>query len=318
MSENPIRVIYLIAIRQNRKPSKRGYAMILIGEDLNVMSKTISQAIKDRDPEPVKQYVEGQAKNGMDYLDLNVGPVKKAPAETMEWMVDTVQGCTDIPLCLDTTNPEAMEAGLKRCKKKALLNSASGTEESRQTMMPLAKKYGSGLVLSVINDTGLPSDADERAGSILESLEYAGELGIPNEDIWIDPVLMPVGVDQRQVLAYMEFIQMIPDLAPGAKSVCGLSNLSYGAPKELRGLLNRTFLVIIARYGQDAAIVSGFDAELVRLVRGEMPETVSLIHRAMDEDDVDLSGLSKEDQAYVKTAQVLMGKTLYSNSWLEV
>ena len=85
--------------------------------------------------------------------------------------------------------------------------------------MPLSKKYSVGLVLSVINDAGLPSDADERAASILESLEYANELGIENEDIWIDPVLLPVGVDQRQVLSYMEFIQMIPDLAPGAKSV---------------------------------------------------------------------------------------------------
>jgi len=292
--------------------------MILIGEDVNVMSSTISRAIKDRDPEPIKEYVEGQAANGMDYLDLNVGPVKKAPVETMEWMVNTVQGYTDIPLCLDTTNPEAMEAGLRLCRKKALLNSASGAEESRKTMMPLAQKYTSGLVLSVINDAGLPSDADERAGSILESLEYANELGIPNEDVWIDPVLLPVGVDQRQVLAYMEFIQMIPDLAPGAKSVCGLSNLSYGAPKELRGLLNRTFLVITARYGQDAAIVSGFDTELARLIRGDMSRTVSLIHQAMDEDDMDLSGLSTDEQAYVKTAQVLMGKTLYSNSWLEV
>ena len=292
--------------------------MILIGEDLNVMSNTISRAIKERNPDPIKECVEGQTKNGMDYLDLNVGPQKKDPAETMEWLVKTVQDYTDLPLCLDTTNPEAMEAGLKFCKKKALVNSASGAKESMETVMPLSKKYSVGLVLSVINDAGLPSDADERAASILESLEYANELGIENEDIWIDPVLLPVGVDQRQVLSYMEFIQMIPDLAPGAKSVCGLSNLSYSAPKELRGLLNRTFLVIIAQYGQDAAIVSGFDEELIRLNKGEMPVIVDLIHRAMDEEDMDISALSGKEQEYVKTTQVLMGKTLYSNSWLEV
>ena len=292
--------------------------MILIGEDLNVMSNQISLAIKERNPEPIRECVVGQTQSGMDYLDLNVGPVTKEPVETMEWLVKTVQEFTDLPLCLDSTNTVAMEAGLKICNKKALINSASGTSESREKMLPLAPKYSAGLVLSVINDAGLPSDADERAASILESLEFANEQGLPNEDVWIDPVLLPVGVDQRQVTAYLEFIQMIPDLAPGAKSVCGLSNLSYGAPKELKGLLNRTFLVMIGRYGQDAAIVSGFDEELVRINKGEMPEIVSLIHRAMDEEDMDISSLPQKELEYVKTTQVLMGKSLYSHSWLEV
>jgi len=292
--------------------------MILIGEDLNVMSKEISRAVKERDPEPIRRCVVEQTHNGMDYLDLNVGPVAKNPAETMEWLVKTVQEFTDLPLCLDTTNPVAMEAGLKICKKKALVNSASGASESRETMLPLAPKYSAGVVLSVMNDAGLPSDADERASSILDSAAFANELGIPNEDIWIDPVLLPVGVDQRQVVAYLEFIQMIPDLAPGAKSICGLSNLSYGAPRELRGLLNRTFLVMIGRYGQDSAIVSGFDKELIRINRGETPEIVNLIYRAMDEDDIDISSLAQKELEYVKTTQVLMGKTLYSHSWLEV
>jgi len=292
--------------------------MILIGEELNVMSQVLSRAMKERNPEPIRECALAQAKNGMDYLDLNVGPVKKDPVETMEWLVTAVQEFTDLPLCLDTTNHVAMEAGLKLCKKKPLINSASGTNESRQTMMPLAAKYKCSLVLSVINDTGLPSDADERASSIMDSAAYANELGIPNEDIWVDPVMMPVGVDQRQIGAYMEFIQMLPDIVPGAKSVCGLSNLSYGVPKELRGLLNRTLLVMIDRFGQSSAIVSGFDEELSRLIRGDLPDIAKLIYRAMDEDDIDLSGLSRQQIEYVKTAQVLMGKTLFSSSWLEV
>jgi len=292
--------------------------MILIGEDLNVMSKEISRAIKERNPEPIRHCVEGQTQNGMDYLDLNVGPVAKEPGETMEWLVKTVQEFTDLPLCLDTTTPLAMEAGLQVCEKKALINSASGATESKETMLPLAPKYSAGVVLSVINDAGLPADAEERASSILDSLAFANEQGIPNEDIWIDPVLLPVGVDQRQVAAYLEFIQMIPDLAPGAKSVCGLSNLSYGAPKELRGLLNHTFLVMIGRYGQHSAIVSGFDKELTRINGGELPEIVNLIYRAMDEDDMDIPSLTQKELEYVKTTQVLMGKTLYSHSWLEV
>jgi len=292
--------------------------MILIGEDLNVMSGKISQVIKNREPELVRECVVAQTENGMDYLDLNVGPVKKDPEGTMEWVINTVQEVSDLPLSLDTTNPVAMEAGLKFCKKKALLNSASGATESRETLLPLAGKYLSGVVLSVINDAGLPSDADERAASILESIEVANELGIPNEDIWVDPVMLPIGVDQRQVTSYLEFIQILSDLAPGVKSTCGVSNLSYGAPGKLKSLLNRTFLVIIERYGQDSAIVSGFDKNLIALIRGKMPEVIKLIHRAMDEDDIDISSLSQQEVEYVKTTQVLMGKSLYSHSWLEV
>jgi cobalamin-dependent methionine synthase I len=292
--------------------------MILIGEDINVMSKRIAQAIKERNPDPVREYAEAQTKIGMDYLDLNIGPVKKEPEATMEWLVKTVQGCSDLPLCLDTTNHVAMEAGLKACNKKPLLNSASGTTDSKEIMMPVAAKHPCGLVLSVIDDKGMPSDADERASNIMDSVAYANELGIVNEDIWVDPVMMPVSVDQRQITAYMEFIQMLPDIVPGAKTLCGLSNLSFGVPKELRGLLNRTFLVMIDRLGQDSAIVSGFDEELIRLIRGDMPETVNLIYRVMDGEEMDLSSLSQQEVEYVKTARVLMGQTLFSGAWLEV
>ena len=292
--------------------------MILIGEDLNVMSNEISQAIKERNLEPIRECVEGQAKNGMDYLDVNVGPVRKDPEGTMEWLVNAVQGFTELPLCLDTTNPVAMEAGLKACKEKALINSASGTTESRETMLPLASKYSAGVVLSVMNDAGLPADAEERASSIMESVEVANELGIPNEDIWVDPVLLPIGVDQRQVTAYLEFLQMLSDLAPGVKSTCGLSNLAYGAPKELKSLLNRTFLVMVARYGQHSAIVGGFDLELIRLIRGELSDMIDHIYRAMDDEDIDITSLPQKEQEYVKTTHVLMGKSLYSHSWLEV
>ncbi|MGA2224697.1 MAG: dihydropteroate synthase [Syntrophobacteraceae bacterium] len=292
--------------------------MILIGEELNVMSKTIGQGIKDRDAGPIRECIAEQVKNKMDYLDLNVGPVKKDPVGTMEWLVKTVQEITDTPLCLDTTNVAAMEAGLKICKKKPILNSASGSTDSRQTMMPLAAKYPCSLVLSVINDTGLPSDAEERAASIMDSVAYANEIGIASEDIWVDPVMMPVSVDQRQVAAYMEFVQMLPDIVPGAKSLCGLSNLSFGVPKELRGLLNRTFLVMLDRIGQHSAIVSGYDEELSKLMNGGLPGIVKLIHRTMDAEDIDVSSLSDKERQYVKTAEVLMGRSLFSSSWLEV
>jgi len=99
--------------------------MKLIGENINIMSKTIGQAMRDRDPKPIQELAIAEEKAGIDYLDINIGPARKAGDAFMEWMVKTVQEVTDLPLSLDTTNPVAMEAGLKVHKGKALINSIS-------------------------------------------------------------------------------------------------------------------------------------------------------------------------------------------------
>src|SRR5512147_50016 len=115
--------------------------MLIIGENLNVISKKIGQALKDRDPGPIREMAEAQTRAGVDLIDINLGPARKAGAELMEWVVKTVQEVTDVPLSLDTSNVEAMEAGLRASKKKALINSISARPERMEALMPLAKKY---------------------------------------------------------------------------------------------------------------------------------------------------------------------------------
>ncbi len=151
----------------------------------------------------------------------------------------------------------------------------------------------------------------------METVAYANELGIPNEDIWVDPIILPVSADQRQVAEAPEFIQILSDLLPGVKSTLGLSNVSNGTPEELRGILNCTYLVMLTRNGLYSAIADVLDKELVSLSKGEMPNVVDLIHRTMDGEDIDLSSLSQKERDYVKTTKVLMGETLYSHAWLE-
>jgi len=228
-----------------------------------------------------------------------------------------VQAVTDLPLSVDTLNPVAMEAGLKACKKRPLLNSASGRTDSKEKMLPLAKKYNTDLVLSVLTDKGCPPDVESRTESIMETAAFANDLGIPNEDIWVDPILLPVSADQKQVVEALEFMKILPDVLPGAKSTIGLSNVSNGTPEELRGILNRTYMVMLGRYGQYSVIADGLDKELIALNRGEMPDIVDLIYKVMDDEAVDLSTLSAQQRDYAKTASVLLGKILYSHSWLE-
>ena len=292
--------------------------MILIGENINVMSKTIGPALKERNPKPIQELARAEAEAGVDYLDINIGPARKAGDELMDWVVRVVQEVTDKPLSLDTTNPVAMEAGLKVHKGKALINSISLQPDRLEQELPLVTKYNAAMIGLLWGVEGMPRDAAERGILIADLLYRASEIGIPNEDIWIDPILTPVSVEINQVKACFEFMSMLNDIAPDCKSTVGLSNISNGTPSHLRPYLNRTCLIMLMKYGLYSAIVDAFDTELVSIARGEMPELVNLVHRVMDGEKPALSSLSQKEVEYVKTVWVLTGENLYSHSWLEI
>ncbi len=291
--------------------------MILIGESINVVSKTIGPAMKERNPKPIQDLAKSQARAGADYLDINIGPARKAGDELMEWVVNTVQEVTDLPLSLDTTNPVAMEAGLKVHKGKVLINSISVVRMEEE--LPMVKKYGADFIGLLWGREGMPRDADERAMIAVELMTTANAMGIPSESIWLDPIVTPVvNIESNQAKPCMEFMSSLGDVAPGCKSAIGLSNVSNGAPAELRPWLNRTYMTMLMKYGLYSAIVDAFDKDLIAIARGQRPDIVELVHKMMDGDKPDISSLSKEMANYAKTVRVLMGESLYSHSWLEV
>ena len=292
--------------------------MILIGENLNIMSKKLAGAFLARDPYPVRKMAEDEMRAGMDMIDVNIGPARKSGPEFMEWVVKTIQEVSDIPLSLDTTNMEAMEAGLRACKGKALINSISARPERMVGLMPLAKRYNASFIGLTLSAEGIPRDANERGLFAAEIIAEAAEYGILEEDIWLDPIVLPVNSQQMQVQGCTEFVMMLGDLAPKCRSTCGLSNVSNGMPPHLRGIMNRTYLIMIKRYGMYSAIVDAFDRELRAVAKGQRPELEALVHKVMDGEPVDLSKVSEEEAKYVKTARVLLGRTLYSDSWLEI
>ena len=165
---------------------------------------------------------------------------------------------------------------------------------------------------------GMPRDANERCMLAVDLIYKANQMGIASENIWIDPIATPVSVEINQVKACLEFMSMLAEIAPECKSIVGLSNVSNGTPAHLRPYLNRTYLIMLMKYGLYSAIVDAFDAELVQIARGEMPEIVSLVHRVMDGDKPNMASLSRKEIEYVKTVRVLTGETLYSHSWLEI
>ncbi len=290
--------------------------MILIGESINIMSQTLGPAMKERDPKPIQEMAKAETEAGVDYLDLNIGPARKRGDELMEWVVKTVQEVTDLPLALDTTNPVAMEAGLKVCRSKALINSISPARFDEE--LPMVNKYNADMIGLLWGLDGMPRDSAERGVIAVDLIYKANEMGIASENIWIDPIASPVSVEINQVKACVEFMTMLADIAPGCKSTVGLSNISNGAPAHLRPQLNRTYMIMLMRYGLHSAIVDAFDADLIKIARGEKPEIVDLVHRVMDGERPDLSSLSKEEVDYAKTVRVLVGESLYSDSWLDI
>lgn len=292
--------------------------MILIGENINITSKTIGQAMKDRAAGPIQEAARVETKAGVDYLDINIGPARRDGEELMPWVVQTVQSVTSLPLSLDTTNPLAMEAGLKAHKGKALINSISLQPERLETELPLAVKYKVAMIGLLWGVDGMPRDANERAMLAVDLIYKANEAGVPNEDIWIDPIAVPVSVDVNGVKACLEFTAMLSEIAPGCKSMVGLSNVSNGTPTPLRPQINRTYLLMLMKHSLQACIVNSFDSELLKIARGGRPDLEKFVYGIMDGDQPDPSRLTREQLDYLKTVRVLQGESLYSHSWLEI
>ena len=296
--------------------------MLLIGESLNVISKKIGRAFKERDPKPIQEEALFQKEKGMDYIDINLGPAKKDGHELMPWVVEVVQEVVpDVPLALDTSNIDAIEAALKVVKPVGtphIINSIMVRPERYERMVPLAAEYDADFIALMWGPEGLPRDENERAALCVELVYFANEAGIPNEKIWVDGIVTPVNIQQPQAISLMEFQGMLQDIAPGARSTCGLSNTSNGPPDHLRPILNQTYMVMLQKYGMESVIADPRDDQLIAIAKGQRQDIVDLIYNIMDGNEPDRSSLSKEMLDYAKTVDVILGKTLYSDSWLEI
>ena len=296
--------------------------MILFGESLNVISTVIGKAYKERDAKPIQEECLEQQKLGMDYIDINLGPAKKDGHELMPWVCEVVQEVVpEIPLLLDTSNIHAIEEGLKVLKpasKPHIVNSIMARPERYEVMLPMAAKYEADIVALMWGPDGLPRDENERAALAVELLYAANEAGIPNEKIWVDGIVTPVNIQQAQLVSLLDFQMMLEDMAPGSMSTCGLSNISNGPPVHLRPILNTTYMVMLERYGMKAVISDPLDTVLTDVAKGRRQDIVDVIHQTMDGSAPDPASLSKELGDYVKTVKVIMGDSLFSDSYLEI
>lgn len=295
--------------------------MKIIGENINIMSKRIGEAMKNLNKKPIQELAEQLVASGADYLDLNIGPARKGGPELMEFVVKAVQEVVKVPLFLDTTNIEAIEAGLKVYNDsygRPIINSIMARKERMEVLVPMAKKYGAGFVALLWGPEGLPRDENERGVLAAELMAAAEAAGIETEYVFIDPVIVPVTSQAIELQGCTKFFAMLPELAPNFSSTCGLSNVSNGAPNELRPIINQTYLMMLKKYGLKSAIADPLDEGIMKIARGEMADIEKLIWRVMDGETIDPSTLNETELKYFKTTRVLLNQTLYSHSWLEL
>ncbi|MFH0855256.1 MAG: dihydropteroate synthase [Candidatus Omnitrophota bacterium] len=236
--------------------------MFIIGELINGMYANVARAIKERDKPGIQKCAWEQIKNGADALDINCGPASKLPLIDMAWLVESVQEVTDKPLCLDSSNPQVIEAGLKAARNKTIINSVTADAEKLDTIIPLAKEYGSLLIGITINKKGVPQNKDQRLELAAAIVASCLDKDFPVDNLYLDPILLPVNVAQAQLKGILESIRDFKVISePSPKTTLGLSNVSQGA--NSRGLINREFLVMAIAYGLDSAILDPNDKGLM-------------------------------------------------------
>lgn len=306
--------------------------MKIIGENIHIISPAVKEAIANRDIRFFQRLAVRQVEAGADVLDLNIGPQKKEGHEIMPWLVKGIQEVVDVPLSLDTTNLAAIEEGLKVAKNQCIINSTSAEEERLATVPPLAKKYNAKLIALTMGKSGIPVSAVDRVNIALEVLiPRAMELGIPMEDLLIDPLVLTVKGCQEYCPECIEAIRLLKLAGdPPPMTNAGLSNVSNQVPAEMRPLINRTYCVMLMAAGVDYIIANPLDQKLKEFIRivnerddstgvGRLVLTLydkTLAAEKLTADDVDWN--DPDQVAIFKTAQILYNDVIYTDSYLRV
>ena len=240
--------------------------MEIIGERINGMFKDIKGAIIDKNPEPVQEWARKQTMMGASFLDVNVGASAENPSEALKFLIEAAQSVVDTPLSLDSTDYDLIEEGLEICRAPALINSCHADRHKIERVFPMAIKHNAKVIgLAMSEESGIPKTADARAALAMELVAAADEFGLPMENLYIDPLILPVNVAQDHFTEAMETIRQVKFMAdPAPKTTCGLSNVSQRCAN--RKLINRTALVMLMAAGLDSAIVDACDEELMDAV----------------------------------------------------
>jgi len=243
--------------------------MLVIGEKINASNRAVGEAIVNRDADFIVNLVKEQTAAGADFIDLNAGAsTESGRSETaiMEWLVDIAQGATEKPLAIDSESPDVIAAAIGKYKGSDLMiNSVTAEKKRLEPVGKLAAKNNAKLVALAMGEGGIPETVEARLEACEVIMNYLIEIGMDSGLVYFDPLVLPISVDVKQGLVTLKTIEGIKARYPAAKTAMGLSNISYGLPE--RKLINRSFLVMAAYTGLDAAILDPLDAKMMSMVK---------------------------------------------------
>lgn len=241
----------------------------IIGERINTTLGKVKKAVENQDTEYIRQDVKKQTQCGATYIDVNAGARIGHEEEDMKWLLSVVQKATDLPLCLDSPDPQILEMAYALVNKAPMVNSISLEKERFDSMMPFLKGKECKIVALCMDDSGMPKTSEDiinRAKTIVAELE---NIGIKRDNIFVDPLIQPISVDKNNGTMVMDAVKAIMTDLTGVHTIGGLSNISYGLPK--RKTINRNFLLMMMANGFDSAIMDPLDKDIMAALKtGEM------------------------------------------------
>ncbi|NSW91507.1 MAG: methyltetrahydrofolate cobalamin methyltransferase [Firmicutes bacterium] len=236
--------------------------MIIIGEKINSTLKAVRPAIENYDAKFIQDLAKKQYEAGANYIDVNAGMFHENEPERLEWLVKTVQEVIDAPFALDSPNATAIERALKVNKNgKPIINSITDEKERYESILPLILEYNTAVIALCMDDSGMPETVEDRLEIAERIIGKLTGRGIKPEDIYIDPMIRPIGTGSHYGVVALETIRAVKNKYPDVHIACGLSNISFGLPG--RKVLNQAFLIAAMAAGMDGAILDPLDKKLM-------------------------------------------------------
>lgn len=243
--------------------------MLIVGELINASRKAIGEAIRVQDAEAVKKVAIDQHEAGANFIDVNAGIFVGKEAEYLQWLVKTVQGATDAPCCLDSPDPQAIQAALSVHRGTAMINSISLEKSRYEALLPIIAGTDLKVIALCMSDEGMPETAEQRLKIADRLINGLVQNNVLIDNIYVDPLVQPVATNKNFGIEFLNAVEAIFQEFKGVHTMCGLSNISYGLPN--RKYINQAFAIMAVAKGLDGLIINPLDNRMMAsLVTAEM------------------------------------------------
>jgi cobalamin-dependent methionine synthase I len=232
----------------------------IIGEKINGTRQRVARAIEERDAAFIQDLAIRQAEAGATWLDVNAGTHPSREPDDLIWLVETIQAVVEVPLCLDSANPQALAATIQVVERTPMINSISGELQRLEGILPLVAEWGCPVIALAMDDKGIPKTCEGRLEVVRKVMEATRASGVPDESVYLDPLAMTLATNTDSALITLDTMRAIRREFPNAHLTMGLSNISFGLPA--RSYINRAFLTLALAAGLDCAILDPLDREI--------------------------------------------------------